>query len=602
MFRLGNLVIFVGLGTVLLGAVDSAHAARFRGTVSAVDGQPISGALVTVFNQAGDRKTTVYTAPDGSYAVITDYDGALKLRARVPHFQDVNKTVETTTGNAARRVDFTVEEIADPRALSDTLTASAHLTKLDWDDPALRAAFVSQCNYCHQMGNSLTRIPRDRQAWTDSIKRMEGYFAILTDDEAEGIARVLTDGFTPEPVAVEQRYSISPELHRAKVEEWLVGDGMAFIHDAAVGFDDNLYGADEGHDIIWVLDRKTNEVAKYKEPDIDLPRGGVLSGIPLPIGVFTGKHGPHSLVQTSDGRFWITNALSSSIASFDPETKQFKLYELGHSHLYPHTIRVDDNDIVWFTVVLSNEVIRFDPKTEEFTVIDLPHNGFWRWFTDMGIPLVVKIASWFPDNNLHNRLSPHKWADLGHKIFNFPYGIDVNPVDGSIWYAKLYAHKIGRIDPKTLEVTEYDTPLKGPRRPRFDQQGVLWIPAFDDSALMSYDTASGKFETFKLPLLSPEEYEVPYALAVHPQTQDVWITSNMSDRWFRFVPGERRFITYPSPTRVTWLRDWEFTADGQVCSSQSNLPAYAIEDGRPSFICVAPDGGEQDRSALSAAN
>ena len=127
---------------------------------------------------------------------------------------------------------------------------------------------------------------------------------------------------------------------------------------------------------------------------------------------------------------------------------------------------------------------------------------------------------------------------------------------------------------------------------------MLWIPAFDDSALMSYDTRSGKFETFKLPLLAPNEYEVPYALAVHPQTGDVWITSNMSDRWFRFVPSEKRFITYPSPTRVTWLRDWEFTSDGQVCSSQSNLPSYAIEDGVPSFICVDPDGGATDRAAI----
>lgn len=32
----------------------------------------------------------------------------------------------------------------------------------------------------------------------------------------------------------------------------------------------------------------------------------------------------------------------------------------------------------------------------------------------------------------------------------FPYGIDVNPIDGSIWYAALTAHKIGRIDAKTL--------------------------------------------------------------------------------------------------------------------------------------------------------
>ncbi|MDR3415917.1 MAG: carboxypeptidase regulatory-like domain-containing protein [Nevskia sp.] len=589
-----------GAAAVLAGTLATGHpatAAQIAGTVKTADGRPVSGALVTVFNEAHNRKQTVYTDTDGSYAIVTGYDGRLDVRARMPYFEDVTRPLDA--GGGAARLDFTLARIGDPQTLSDTLTASAHLTRLQWQNPELRAAFVSQCNYCHQVGNALTRVPRDEAAWTGTVRRMEGYFAMLTNGEARGIAGTLARGFTAAPAPAVQTYDVSPELHRAKVEEWLVGDGLSFIHDAAVGADDNLYGADEGHDVIWFLDRKTNQVETYPLPDIDLPRGGVLSGIPLPIGVFSGKHGPHSIAQTSDGRLWITNALSSSLMSFDPRTRQFKRYDLGHTHLYPHTIRVDRNDVVWFTVVLSNEVIRFDPKTEKITVIGLPHNGFWRWLTDLCLPAVVKLASWFPGHNLHNELSPHKWANLGHSILNFPYGIDVNPVDGSIWYAKLYLDKIGRIDPRTLQVTEYDTPLKGPRRPRFDCNGVLWIPAFDDSALMSYDTRTGKFETFKLPLLAPDEYEVPYALNVHPKTGDIWITSNMSDRWFRFVPATRTFVAYPSPTRVTWLRDWEFTSDGQVCSSQSNLPSYAIEDHVPSFLCVDPEGGDKDRAALA---
>jgi streptogramin lyase len=589
--KIPNSITVALLACLLLGAVSPASAARLAGRVKTDEGRPVSGALVTVFNEAKSRKTTVYTAPDGTYAVSTGYDGQLTVRARMPYFADVTQSVQA--GRA--RVDFTLARITDPQTLSDTLTASAHLTKLQWQDPELRAAFVSQCNYCHQVGNALTRTPRDEKAWRASVDRMEGYFAMLTYREASGIVEGLARGFTPDPVKAVQTYDVSPELHRAKVHEWLAGDGMSFIHDAAVGQDGNLYGADEGHDVIWILDRRTGRVEQIPQPDIDLPRGGVFSGLPLPIGVFTGKHGPHSLAQTSDGRFWITNALSSSFMSFDPKTRQFRRYDLGHSHLYPHTIRVDRNDVVWFTVVASNEVVRFDPKTETITIIQLPHNGFIRMLTDWLAPTVIKIAARFPNHNLHNRLSAHKW--FGASVFNFPYGIDVNPVDGSVWYAKLYVSKIGRIDPQTLEITEYDTPMKGPRRPRFDRSGMLWIPAFDDSALLSYDTNTGKFETYKLPLLAPDEYEVPYALAVHPQTQDIWITSNMSDRWFRFIPAEKRFIAYPSPTRVTWLRDWEFTEDGQACSTQSNLPSYGIEDGVPSFICVDPEGGARDRAA-----
>jgi streptogramin lyase len=214
----------------------------------------------------------------------------------------------------------------------------------------------------------------------------------------------------------------------------------------------------------------------------------------------------------------------------------------------------------------------------------------------MMMPTMLRLAGWFPHKNLHLDLSHQKW--LGHNILAFPYGIDINPKDGSVWYAKLYASKIGRIDPKTMEVTEYDTPLKGPRRPRFDKNGVLWIPAFDDSGLMAFDTATRTFTSTPLPVLAPGEHEVPYALNVHPKTGDVWITANNSDRVLRYTPATKTFLSYPSPTRVTVLRDMVFTKDGRVCSSLSNLPAYGTEDGVDSFMCINPTGGEQDRAAI----
>ncbi|MOA50460.1 hypothetical protein D3C78_1734730 [compost metagenome] len=78
----------------------------------------------------------------------------------------------------------------------------------------------------------------------------------------------------------------------------------------------------------------------------------------------------------------------------------------------------------------------------------------------------------------------------------------------------------------------------------------------------------------------------------------MWLAANNSDRIIRFTPATKTFLSYPSPTRVTVLRDFSFTRDGRVCSSQSNLPAYAIEGGKPAFICVDPDGGQVDRSAI----
>jgi DNA-binding beta-propeller fold protein YncE len=215
----------------------------------------------------------------------------------------------------------------------------------------------------------------------------------------------------------------------------------------------------------------------------------------------------------------------------------------------------------------------------------------------MLFPTLMRIGSWFPDQARPLNLSTHRY--FGNSILAFPYGIDVNPVDGGIWYAKLYANKIGRIDPATMAVQEWDTPMAGPRRPRFDAHGILWIPAFDAGGLMRFDPKNGGFRSWKIPAVGAGEYETPYALNVDRRTGQVWMAANNSDRVLRFDPAREEFFSYPSPTRVTVLRDFSFASDGAVCSSSSNMPAYAIEGGRPSFICIEPEAGAMDRAALA---
>ncbi len=577
--------------------LPGALGASFTGTVTTPDGKPAFGAMVTVFQEAMERRETVYSAADGSYAIRTPFAGNLDVRVRLANYEDNRVTVQAALEQSSK-LDLVLRTFASPQASSDALSASAHNATLPWARIEDRAPFVSQCNYCHQMGNLTTRVPRSHQDWIATVTKMEGMLAMLSGAEAKTIADVLSRGFNGKPVSARHDYGATAELARAKTEEWLVGDAMSFIHDLDVAQDQKLYGTDEGHDVVWVLDRASGKIDKYPLPDIDLPRGGKFSGMQLPIGIFSGKHGPHSMAQTSDGRIWITNALSSTLMSFDPVSKLFKTYPVGHDALYPHTIRVDKNDIVWFTIVASNQLGRFDPRSETMTVLNLPSNGFFRWVSDMLFPTLLQISSWFPDKALLLNFSHHKF--LGFNVLAFPYGIDVNPVDGSIWYAKLYANKIGRVDPQTLQVTEFDTPMKGPRRPRFDRQGVLWIPSFDEGGLMSFDTGKQRFESWKIPGVAANEYEVPYALNVHQASGDVWITANNTDRVLKFSPASKTFQSYPMPTRVTVLRDLSFTRDGRVCSSSSNLPAYAIEDHVPSFVCIDPTGAEKDKAALAA--
>lgn len=585
-----------GLVTAYCLSLD-ASAASIVGNVRLPDGKPAFGAMVSVFNAEKTMRQTVYTSADGGYAIRTPYAGKLDVRVRLANYADSVTAVESTA-DAVRTLNLQLNLFASKEASSDALSASAHNARLNWSNGSAKAAFVNQCNYCHQLGNATTRIPRSHEQWLATIRKMEGMLAVVTRAQKETIAGVLSRGFDGKPVDAKHNYGATEELARGKVEEWLLAEPTSFIHDMDVAEDGLFYGTDEGHDKLWILDPKTGKIEVIKQPDIDLPRGGKFSGMQLPIGLYTGKHGPHSMAQTKDGRIWITNALSSTLQSFDPKTKQFKTYPVPNDALYPHTVRVDKDDVVWFTIIASNQVGRFDPKTEQMTVMRLPSNGFWRWITDMLFPTLMRVSSWFPERSLLIDFTHHRF--LGYNVLSSPYGIDVNPKDGGIWYAKLHANKIGRIDPKTMDIQEYDTPLHGPRRPRFDKDGILWIPAFDDGALMRFDPATAKFETWKIPGVAEGEYETPYALNVWRPTGEVWMSANNSDRVLRFSPKTKTFLSYPSPTRVTFLRDFAFTKEGRVCSSQSNLPAYAIEDQRPSYLCIDPTGGEKDRAALAA--
>lgn len=565
------------------------HAAQLTGVVTQADGTRVMGAMITLKNADGYSETA-YSNVDGSFRLHTSLQGELVLRARAHDFVDEQRT---TTLPAAGTVQtaFTLNRNVDPATYSGALPASAHAATLQWQDRHLRQDFVSQCQFCHQIGNELTRRPRSESEWSSVIDRMHGYGALLTFEQEREFPRVLAQSFQGQPVTAVLTPDATPRLAQARYREWAFGGAANYVHDIELGSDGKFYGVDMGTDLIWILDPRTNAIESILLPPNELPLGGLFAGAVAPLGTFAARHGPHSIVEGPDGKLYTTNSLSTEIGVFDPKTRTFEFVPTGGDTIYPHTLRFAADGMLWFTFALSNQIGRMHIETRRIDVIDLPSNGFWRWLADAMLPTVLKVASWFPKSDLHVSLSHHKLSGQGHRVLNLPYGIDISPVDGSIWYTKLYAGYIGRVDPKTFEVEEFATPYRGPRRARFDKNGMLWIPSFDEGYLMTFDTRGKRWgKSYRLPTLAANQYETPYALNVNNAGDGhVWITSNLSDRIFRFDPEREIFTAYPSPTRVAFMRDVVFTPEGHVCSSNSNLPAGAIEGGRPSMLCIEPD-------------
>ena len=141
---------------------------------------------------------------------------------------------------------------------------------------------------------------------------------------------------------------------------------------------------------------------------------------------------------------------------------------------------------------------------------------------------------------------------------------------------------------------EYDSPVRAPRRQRFDAAGTLWVAGFSDGALAKIDVDTWTSTVYPLPVYAPGEIPAPYAVAVHPHTQEIWINDTMLDVAWRFLPNEERFVAYPMPLRGTYTRDFTFTDAGWACTANNPIPAPALEGGVPELICIDP--GAQDVS------
>jgi streptogramin lyase len=533
-------------------AAQSVLAAAIDGHVVDGDDAPIAGALITLFRADGLYSETVYSDNKGRFHLDTALEGKLTLRARAPRFADAQQSVDLSAKGGAKAA-FALRRLTMPNELSDGLTGSAQFKRLKFKSEKQREDFQNDCLSCHQIGNERTRKAAPKEYWQATVERMLAFVGSSDKQTLADYVELLSTAFDGKPYVVEQSTDVAPEMLRAKITEWKL-PGAIIAHDGEVDPKDGRFYLVDG-DAVFITDPVANRTETVPVPAMGVPLGGNFPamGLPIPIGMNQSRHGMHSLQYGPDGRFYITSALGGTITSFDPKSREFKDYPIGGGALWPHTLRFDGKGIAWFTISISNQVGRFDPASGDTKVIDLP-----------------------------------KTTNRPTAGFMFPYGIDVSPIDGSVWYTRLWAGKVGRIDPKTLAVKEFDPPLSGPRRLRFDASGTLWIPAFGTGSLVKLDTKTMRYTKYDMPRLSPGESEAPYAVAVDPRRQDVWITSNMSDRLFRFLPKEKRFITYRMPTRGTYTREFFFPADGRICSPASPLPAApdVIEGGMDTIVCL----------------
>src|SRR6266853_1040620 len=133
-----------------------------------------------------------------------------------------------------------------------------------------------------------------------------------------------------------------------------------------------------------------------------------------------------------------------------------------------------------------------------------------------------------------------------------PHDVAVDP-KGNPWVAER-AGKLGRLDAKTLEFVEIDTP-PGPAaadrqslgNPQIDPKGMLWVPDGPNARWLNYDINTAKFVSYAWP--RGKGNAGGNSMAVHPDGT-IWATGGGGEaRQLNPATGEFKF--YPAPAVKT---------------------------------------------------
>lgn len=123
----------------------------------------------------------------------------------------------------------------------------------------------------------------------------------------------------------------------------------------------------------------------------------------------------------------------------------------------------------------------------------------------------------------------------------------VSDKDGMIWYCDFAEGIVGRLNPKTGEVKEWEDPSPRPGFPggfqalELDSQGNPWVTRHELNGFAKFDKKTEKFTNMSLPENQVSPKTRTTFLAITPDDK-VWVKDNVDFKAFWFDPRTGQFI------------------------------------------------------------
>jgi len=266
-----------------------------------------------------------------------------------------------------------------------------------------------------------------------------------------------------------------------------------------------------------------------------------------------------------DNTIWISDAAEPRLWKFTLDDKQFSSYDFfGISTIF---LDIDHDGKIWFTDTPNSKIGNFDPKTEKFEVIEIPS------LTDTSpysIPIALKVDF---DNNIwiavvdtdmllvYNQNS--KEFEQFLRVPTSESGPSALLLDdnGNMWFAEALSGKIGVVDSKTFEITEFvpDTPLDEPFALLFDKSGSLWIAEHIGPGITKFDPVLETFDHVKAP--NPES--LPFGMSID-KYDNIWFGQHVIDELGVYDPYNDQLIEVSIPTPESFTQFVTSDNDGNI--------------------------------------
>jgi virginiamycin B lyase len=141
-----------------------------------------------------------------------------------------------------------------------------------------------------------------------------------------------------------------------------------------------------------------------------------------------------------------------------------------------------------------------------------------------------------------------------------PYGLAIDQ-SGNLWFCRPADDRVGKLDPRTGQMTEVATGLRSrPRRMAVGADGTLWVTLYGNGKLARIDPRTGKIVK---EYVLPGNDAGPYAVSVE-SSGIVWANEINNDTVVRLDPRTGSMDVVKLPSRNVGIRKLVVDAQGRL--------------------------------------